>query len=200
MNIQRLKNARIYFLLATILFALPSFLSFYQGHAGKILIATEQLSADPNFTQTVIYIFDHSVWGAQGIILNRPRQSPDLKERLFVDQDVTFYKGGPVAFPEMRLVAMNRLNAISHWRTQGLYIVPYKKFKKLFPEDSEKPFDIYLGYSGWKPGQLEKEIRNDMWVVEEYSAEILDNSQRQTLWARLLENHEETMKFEKVNQ
>lgn len=189
MDIQRLKSAKIYFLLAAVLIASPSIFGFYKGHTGRILIATEKLDSDPNFTQTIIYIFDHSVWGAQGIILNRPRSSPDLKERLFKGQNVAFYQGGPVSFPAMRFVAMDRLKAISPWRTQSLYVVRYKKFKKLFSEDAERGFDLYLGYAGWGTGQLEKEIRDGAWVVGEYSPKIFGNAVRQGEWADLSRNN-----------
>ncbi|PCI56319.1 MAG: hypothetical protein COB36_05965 [Alphaproteobacteria bacterium] len=189
MDMQKLKSAKIYFLLAAVFLALPSVLGFYKGHTGRILIATERLDSDQNFAQTIIYIFDHSVWGAQGIILNRPRQSPRLKERLFKDQDVAFYQGGPVSFPAMRLVAMSRLKAISPWRTQSLYVVRYKKFKKLFPKEAERGFDLYLGYTGWGTGQLEKEMRDGAWVVGEYSHEIFEKAARQSLWADLSENN-----------
>ena len=189
MDMQRLKSAKIYFLLAMVFFAFPSVMGFYKGQTGKILIATERLGDDLHFAQTVIYIFDHSVWGARGIVVNRPRSSPDLKERLFKDQNVMFYQGGPVSFPSMRFVAVDRLKAISYWRTQNLYVVPYKKFKKLFPEHAERGFDIYLGYAGWRTGQLEKEIRNGMWRVGEYSPEILDSAMRQGLWADLSKNN-----------
>ncbi|PCJ97251.1 MAG: hypothetical protein COA45_09930 [Zetaproteobacteria bacterium] len=189
MDIQRLKSAKIYFLLAAIFLALPGVLGSYKGQTGKILIATEQLDSDPHFAQTVIYIFDHSVLGAQGIILNRPRQSLNLKERLFKDHDVAFYQGGPVSFPALRLVAINRLKAVSPWRTQSLSVLRYKKFRKLFPEQADQGFDIYLGYSGWGAGQLEKEIRNGAWIVNEYSSETLDNVIRQSLWADLSRNN-----------
>lgn len=189
MDMQRLKSAKIYFLLAMIAFVVPSALDFYKGHTGKILIATEALDSDPHFAQTVIYIFDHSVWGAQGIILNRPQSSPALKERLFKGQNVALYQGGPVSFPAMRFVTVDRLKAISYWRTQSLYVVRYEKFKKLFPKLADRGFDVYLGYAGWRTGQLEKEIRDGAWAVGEYSPEILENAMRQGMWADLSKNN-----------
>ena len=189
MDMQRLKSAKIYFLLAMIAFVVPSALGFYKGHTGKILIATEALDSNPHFAQTVIYVFDHSVLGAQGIILNRPRQSSSLKERLFKDQDVDVYQGGPVAFPAMRFVAMDRLKAISPWRTQSLYVIRYERFKKLFPEQADQGFDIYLGYSGWGAGQLEKEIRSGAWTVREYSPETLGDAVRQGMQGDVSKNN-----------
>ena len=185
MDTQRFKSARIYFLLAMVLFTAPTVLGFYKGHTGRILVATERLNADPHFSQTVIYVFGHSVWGAQGVILNRPRPSPDLKEYLFKGQDVEFYQGGPVSFPAMRFVAVDRLRAVSHWRTQPLFVVRYEAFKKMFPEQVERGFNVYLDYTGWSAGQLEKEIHDGAWIVVDNSAEVLESALRQGAWGRL---------------
>jgi hypothetical protein len=38
---------------------------------GKLLVATPPLS-DPNFDRTVIYMLEHTLDGAVGVVLNRP--------------------------------------------------------------------------------------------------------------------------------
>ena len=39
-----------------------------------------------------------------------------------------------------------------------------------------KEFEIALGYAGWGPGQLEREIRKNLWLTVEADTEILFNS------------------------
>ena len=43
-----------------------------------------------------------------------------------------------------------------------------------------------LGYSGWGPGQLEKEIRQNGWLHCEADAEILFDDADDTKWSRAL--------------
>ncbi len=44
---------------------------------------------------------------------------------------------------------------------------------------------LFLGYSGWAPGQLEAEIRQGVWLIVPGSAETIFDAQPETLWARL---------------
>lgn len=46
---------------------------------------------------------------------------------------------------------------------------------------------LFLGYSGWAPGQLEAEIRQGVWLIVPGSAQTIFDAQPETLWARLSE-------------
>ncbi len=67
---------------------------------GLVLAASAEL-LDPNFHRTVVYIAEHTVEGALGLVMNRPinkklgevAESPDLPDAL---RDTPVFRGGPV--------------------------------------------------------------------------------------------------------
>ena len=54
-----------------------------------------------------------------------------------------------------------------------------------------KPFDglrVFSGYSGWKPGQLEAEVKKGYWLLREADTEILFNTEPGLIWRKLLDS------------
>jgi putative transcriptional regulator len=48
---------------------------------------------------------------------------------------------------------------------------------------------FYLGYSGWGPGQLETELKDDSWIVCDYvTDELLFDTEPELIWKKALEN------------
>jgi putative transcriptional regulator len=51
-----------------------------------------------------------------------------------------------------------------------------------------KPFAglrIFSGYAGWKPGQLEAEVKEGYWLLREADKEILFNTEPDLIWRKL---------------
>jgi putative transcriptional regulator len=48
-------------------------------------------------------------------------------------------------------------------------------------------FRIYLGYAGWGPGQLEREVRLNGWYIFDYDERLVFDDHPETLWKRLIE-------------
>jgi len=46
---------------------------------------------------------------------------------------------------------------------------------------------FYLGYSGWSKGQLERELKENSWIVAESKNEYLFANQPKDLWGDILE-------------
>jgi len=54
-----------------------------------------------------------------------------------------------------------------------------------------KPFArlrIFSGYAGWKPGQLEAEVKKGYWLLREADTEILFNTELGLIWRTLLDS------------
>ena len=182
---------RPYFLIAAIFIATPTLLSLYNGHTGKLLVATQKLDDDPFFYQTVIYIFDHSFWGAKGIIINQPMKSKSPEKFGIHFKNAHLHNGGPVAFPSLKTVALTRPKQSSRWKTQPLTVVDYKGFDKIYPSyaNDNADLDIFIGYSGWSIGQLENEIKNGVWTVLDCDiSKLHQNIQNSELWKTLSKN------------
>ncbi len=163
-------------MIAAIMIAVPSLLNLYNGHTGRLLIANKELNSDRFFGQTVIYIFDHSFWGAKGIIINKPMLTKEPEKFGINHENAVLFNGGPVAFPSLKTVALNRPKTASRWGVQPLTVIDYKGFEKRFPsyDDKNAPLNVYIGYAGWDVGQLENEIQRGLWTVFECNINDID--------------------------
>lgn len=178
--------------MAAILIAIPSLLGYYRGHTGKLLIATEKLNNDQFFKQTVIYIFDHSILGAKGIILNRPMSNVKPENFGVTEEYAVLHEGGPVGYPLVKAAALERPRTASKWTTQPLSIYNYKTLNKAALHkflDEGNPLHIYIGASGWGRGQLESEIERGIWHVSECDVTALkDRIPYENMWSYFNEN------------
>jgi putative transcriptional regulator len=156
---------------------------------GQLLISGGRLY-DPNFRHTVVLIGDHGSWGAVGVILNRPLDVkvedtvPALAE--LVDPGSPLFQGGPVE-PHQAVV-------LADVTAPGLVDVPV--FGSVGFVTGEIPSGIrssvqrarvYVGHSGWGPGQLEAELESDSWIVEAATAEDVFTLSPDAMWRRVLE-------------
>ena len=46
---------------------------------------------------------------------------------------------------------------------------------------------VFSGYAGWKPGQLEAEVKKGNWLLREADTEILFNTEPGLIWRKLLD-------------
>ncbi|HEU5022312.1 MAG TPA: YqgE/AlgH family protein, partial [Bryobacteraceae bacterium] len=54
----------------------------------------------------------------------------------------------------------------------------------------EKPASdvrVFIGYSGWAPGQLEREVRRRGWYIFKYDESLIFDPHPETLWERMVE-------------
>jgi putative transcriptional regulator len=60
--------------------------------------------------------------------------------------------------------------------------------RNLIRTGSVKPGQIrfFLGYSGWSAGQLERELKENSWVIAKINPDAIMNSQAVDSWKRLL--------------
>jgi putative transcriptional regulator len=153
--------------------------------------------ADPNFWQSVVLLGVHSdTDGAFGLIVNRPLEIDmhDILSELGqeqVDHELPqVMAGGPVQ-PNQGFVLFQRGNqqpeedditisdslAVSG-NTETLV--------RLTLDESPSQYCLLLGYSGWFPGQLEREIEENSWVIAPLDHEILFGVPAPDRWAAAL--------------
>ena len=51
-------------------------------------------------------------------------------------------------------------------------------------------FRVYLGYSGWGPGQLEREVETGAWHILKADAKLVFDSDPDSVWMRLIRRME----------
>lgn len=142
--------------------------------AGRFLVA-EPAIVDPRFAETVIYIVAHDEQGAFGLIVNRPLgrvESNDVYDRLGLDAPaatapIEFHFGGPVE-REIAFVLHSREFASDETMSvdDGLAVSGIRPVLEAIAAGRGPARAIFaLGYSGWGPGQLEREMARDDWVT-----------------------------------
>ncbi len=164
---------------------------------GKLLIAMPNL-ADPNFWHTVVLVGVHTENdGAFGLVVNRPLDI-DLKEILDElgaevegDSFPQVLSGGPVE-PSHGFVLYESAD-IGDWdeaalRIDGTLTVSgsTETLSRLAHGRTGSRYYLLLGYSGWHPGQLEREIEENSWLVAPLDASILFEVPVDERWAAAL--------------
>ena len=170
---------------------------------GQILVAMPGM-ADQRFARSVIYLCAHSKEGAMGLIINQRAKRVKFADLLVqlevIDEQeairlpqraggMQVLKGGPV-------------------ETQRGFVLHSSDYHV---EDTTMPIDatvsltatvdilraiakdagpyqavLALGYAGWSPGQLEKEIQQNGWLSCEADADLVFGADLESKYARAM--------------
>ncbi len=158
----------------------------------QFLIAMPAL-ADPNFSQTVTYISEHNANGALGLVINRPLNLTlgQLLEHLQITTERTdlaiqpIYYGGPVQ-PEQGFVIHS---PIGKWGatlrvTEQIGITTSRDILQAVARgDGPERLLVTLGYAGWGPQQLERELAENAWLSSPADFNILFQTPSEQRWS-----------------
>ena len=164
---------------------------------GVALIAMPGID-DPRFERAVILICAHDEDHAMGLVVNRPLDglsSPDLLERLGVaaaadspEQPVLI--GGPVERERgFVLHTDDYLSADgSALIGEGLALTATRDVLEAMADPIRRPRRsvLALGYSGWGAGQLEREIRDNIWLTCDPDEALLFSDDFDHKWSQAL--------------
>lgn len=149
---------------------------------GVLLVARPSL-IDPNFRETVVLVTQAADASTVGVILNRPttRRSEKSGE--------PFYAGGPV-MAEVTLALFSAARAPEAPAFQvapGVYLSMHPVNLDALPSAPGQRLRFFTGFSGWAPGQLQRELQLDAWFVLPVTEEILFRADTRGLWKDLLD-------------
>jgi putative transcriptional regulator len=165
---------------------------------GKLLIAMPTL-ADPNFWHTVVLVGVHSGnHGAFGLVVNRPLDIQlteildELGEAVPEESYPQVLAGGPVE-PNHGFVLYERddgnIEEASLKMDDGVTVSGSTDVLAGLARGSMKGrYYLLLGYSGWYPGQLEKEIEENSWLVAPLDTSILFDVPIEDRWTAALKS------------
>tara|TARA_R110000851_G_scaffold46355_3_gene112807 strand:- start:1512 stop:2054 length:543 start_codon:yes stop_codon:yes gene_type:complete len=132
------------------------------NYTGRLIVAHPKLLST-FFKHTVIYIYEDTENGSQGLILNKP--SKIAVNEIFAEQgynittNQSLYKGGPV---HQRAVSMIHTAEWYSSNTQpaGNYNISSDDFmiEKMGSGNTPAAWRMVGGVCGWAPGQLHAEI------------------------------------------
>ena len=162
---------------------------------GQLLIAMPAMNT-PHFVQAVIYVCAHTAEGAMGIVLNRPLASPsfgDLLEQLEVSPSppvraIELFRGGPVDS------ARGFVLHSADWTGDGSLMVDTEValtasldvLKAIADGGGPQRGFLALGYAGWGPGQLDRELTDNAWLSAPASLDIVFDTDHGTKWRRAM--------------
>lgn len=165
--------------------------------AGSMLIAMPGMT-DPRFTQSLVYLCDHSSKGAMGLIVNKPAHDMsfgDLLEQLEIVPKVPIdgikvYFGGPVETG--RGFVLHTSDYASDLRTlpvrNGLALTPtLDVLEDIAAGKGPRAVMMMLGYAGWGPGQLEAELSQNGWLTCDGDPDLVFDAYSPSKWARALQ-------------
>ena len=156
---------------------------------GSLLISGGGLY-DPNFRHTVVLIGEHNADGALGVVLNHALNGtvqewlPPLSD--LVPPGEPLFQGGPVQPASAVLLA-----ELAHANLADILVFGSVGFLvgAVSPdiEPSILRARVFVGYSGWGPGQLEAEMAVDTWIIEPAREDDVFTDAPDLLWSTVLE-------------
>ena len=159
---------------------------------GRLLIS-EPFLEDPNFGRTVILLCEHNEQGTFGFVINQSANIT-LKEvaEVVENNDQQLYIGGPMEhntlhfihrFPDLEN-GVEIVNDI-YWGgnfDQLLFLLDTGQANK-------ENVKFFVGYSGWKPSQLTKEMKVNSWIVSDIqNPDLLFMQEEKQLWKKVLDD------------
>jgi len=149
---------------------------------GQFLMAMPSLD-DPYFARSVICLSEHNDNGAFGLVVNKVHallKMPSILEELQLPcsgelAEAPVYVGGPVHVNEIFILH----EAPFEW--QGTLMISDRLamsntidlLKAIVAGSGPRRYLIAMGCSGWGPGQLEMEMRENAWLSSPVSDDIL---------------------------
>jgi putative transcriptional regulator len=159
---------------------------------GKIII-TPRGSPDPHFSNSVIVLAHYDQTGALGLMLHYKSDltiQKALKGMAGAEKRTDpVFVGGPVELPYVFALLRTKSAPTGVSRvTDDLYLMTSKQSIAAALAEGRPAADmrVFIGYSGWGPGQLEREVRRSGWYIFNYDESIVFDEHPDTLWNRLI--------------
>ena len=159
---------------------------------GKLLISSPGLLTDMIFCKSIILIVDQTDEGITGFILNRPSD-------LFMYKEIDSTKkikiglnyGGPVSSDHYFLLRSKKgypeiLNIYDniYWGKNIEFLFNLIEKNKVDVND----FMLFQGYSGWDSNQLDDEIENNSWIINDKKEDDVFKLKEKNRWNYLIKD------------
>lgn len=164
--------------------------------SNQLLIAMPQLNTGP-FQQSVVYLCQHSPQGAMGVIINSTSgmMISEVLQQLAIACDQPALRGIPVlvggpAQPEYGFIVHS---PIGNWKSSIIVsdevaVTISKDILTAIAQNKGPEMSLFaLGYAEWAPGQLEKELANNVWLTAPATQEILFVTPLEQRWKKAAE-------------
>ncbi len=148
--------------------------------AGKILLAAPLMN-DTTFSRSVIYLVEHTKEGSVGLVLNQPL-SVNLDEVMFglPIKGLKLFDGGPVNQDNLFYIHKycNEVVDSQHVHNAICWGGDFNSLADVIKTETkiDSMIRFFAGYSGWDPGQLDREIDENSWYVADIDDKLIFDS------------------------
>lgn len=163
--------------------------------AGQLLIAMPGIS-DPRFERALILVCAHDARHAMGLAVNRPVEGmtvPDILQRLDIKDAIRaphdlVLMGGPVERERGFVLHTDDYQGENSIEVPpGFALTPTRDaLEAMTSEDHPRRALLALGYAGWGAGQLETEIKENVWLVCDPDESLIFDGDHEAKWTRAL--------------
>ena len=160
---------------------------------GQLLVAMPTM-ADPRFARSVIYMCAHSDDGAMGLVVNKLLESlsfSDLLEQLeieaeSVDQSIRVHFGGPVEAARGFVLHSTDYTHEATMRVDDDFALTatIDVLRAMAEGSGPRRSMLALGYAGWAPGQLDREIQENGWLTVPADEDLVFDEAQDGKWER----------------
>ena len=163
---------------------------------GQFLVAMPGMH-DPSFEKTLIYMCAHSADGAMGLIVNRAIKTltfPDILVELEIDLPINDHSidilfGGPVESGRGFVLHTNDYlqDATLAIDNNFALTATLDILKAIATGDGPLQALLVLGYAGWGPGQLDREIKSNGWLSVAADKDLVFDRNLGGKWGRAMQ-------------
>jgi len=155
--------------------------------APSFLVAMPQLQ-DPNFNKSVVLLCEHRDEGAMGLVINRNTSARasevvEFENPVDADSGLEVSIGGPVD-PERGWLLLSEKLGDAIEVAPGLYLSASRELLRAMV--AGEPYSCHrrflVGYAGWGPKQLERELADSAWLTVPVNHELLFEAATDDIW------------------
>jgi putative transcriptional regulator len=163
---------------------------------GQLLIAMPGIS-DPRFERALILICAHDEEHAMGLAVNNPVEGltvPDLLDKLEIQSTIVLppdlvLVGGPVEQERGFVLHSTDYHGEASLEVgDGVALTATREVLEAMASHNGAPSKslLALGYAGWGAGQLEEEIKQNVWLTVDADEELIFGRDHGRKWTQAL--------------
>lgn len=165
----------------------------------RLIVATPQIGAGV-FARSVVFMIEHDIAGALGVIVNRPLDA-SVDEVLpqwagLVNAPICMFEGGPVQDDSALALGIAGTGGPPRAWQHMAGRVGLVDLEGPLPRPQDlSGLRVFVGYAGWLPGQLEAEMAGGAWVVADAREHDLVCARPEQLWREVLRRQNSDVRY-----
>jgi putative transcriptional regulator len=143
---------------------------------------------DPNFARAVVLLCEHQDEGAMGLVVNRTTDANvsdivDFDPPVAVKHDLLVWVGGPVD-PARGWLLLSEDLGDGVEIAPGLFLSASREVLTQLLRDGQPVCRsrFFVGYAGWGPKQLDRELADSAWLTVPVSRHLLFDAPSDQMW------------------